>query len=89
MSKSKFAPGRKNAIVKEYLSGQGSYDQIAKAHKISKPTLRGGGFSRKTADTVDGFSGASDLTRTGDLLITSDGFAMLRRFVKCSNVLQL
>ena len=41
MSKSKFTPERKIAIVKKYLSGTGSYDQIAKAHRISKPTLRG------------------------------------------------
>ena len=39
MSKSQHTPEWKIAIVKKYLSGEGSYDSIARAHGIDKRTL--------------------------------------------------
>ena len=39
MSKSQHTPEWKITIVKKYLSGEGSYDSIARAHGIDKRTL--------------------------------------------------
>jgi len=40
MSKSKYTPELKIALVKKYLSGEGSYESLAKANKISDKSLR-------------------------------------------------
>ena len=40
MSKSQHTPEWKITIVKKYISGEGSYASIARAHKIDKRTLR-------------------------------------------------
>lgn len=40
MSKSPHTPEWKITIIKKYLSGEGSYESLARAHKIGKRTLR-------------------------------------------------